>query len=225
MKNNLNKFYIYAVTIIVLFVVIISIIGNTTSDKQDEGSDEATTQTYSESHSQANSSDTNNSSLDSNTDTSTDDNLDSEEDDVDDSDFEESSDEEYEEPKSTKLFDEIYLPYATREKPFAFSAVKSYIKASGFKSKIVKPSKKESGKITVTAKNGDSVFFAFYECNSLNLIMSVSYHSKKTDREVSLSNYSDNNAAQYDKLTTHIIGDSEEEVESVDEQCSFLFAD
>lgn len=215
MKDNLTKFYVYAVSIIVLFVVIISIIGNNTNDKQDEQSDKTTTQTYSETHSQTPASDANTSNFDTD---ASDDESSFEEDDIDDSDFEE-----YEEPKSTKLFKKIYVPYATRENTSVFSAVSSYVKASGFKSKIVKPSKKEPGEITVHAKNGDSVFFSFYECNGLDMIMSVSYYSEKNNREVSRSNYSDNNDAEYDKLSTHVIGDSKEEVDSVDEQCSFLF--
>lgn len=127
------------------------------------------------------------------------------------------------EPKSTKLFKKIYIPYAAREKKCAFSGVNSYVKSSGFKYKTVKPSKKESGKITVYAKNGDYVLFSFYDCNGLDVIMSVSYYSKENDCEVSRSNYSSDNAEEYDQLSTHIIGDSEEEVDSIDEQCLFLF--
>ncbi|MCI9537127.1 MAG: hypothetical protein HFG35_02390 [Eubacterium sp.] len=211
MSTNGKKLYIAFLVVISLIILVANVFIAIEKGNDATANDAATT----------NSTKTNNYDRDESTGDDGDESL-FEDDDLDDSSTSSFSEEDVE-PKSTKLFKKIYIPYAAREKKCAFSGVNSYVKSSGFKYKTVKPSKKESGKITVYAKNGDYVFFSFYDCNGLDVIMSVSYYSKENDCEVSRSNYSSDNAEEYDQLSTHIIGDSEEEVDSIDEQCLFLF--
>lgn len=211
MSTNGKKLYIAFLVVISLIILVANVF-----IAFDKGNDEKANDTTATSSSK-----TNNHDQDESTEEDDDESL-FEDDDLDESSTSDFSEEDME-TKSTKLFRKIYIPYASREKKCVFGGVNSYVKSSGFKYKTVKPSKKESGKITVYAKNGDYVFFSFYDCNGLDVIMSVSYYSKENDCEVSRSNFSSDNAEEYDQLNTHVIGDSEEEVDSIDEQCSFLF--
>lgn len=126
--------------------------------------------------------------------------------------------------KGTKLFEQIYVPFASREKGSAFISVKSLVEASNFKCKVTKPTSSVVGEIKVSAKNGDYVYFAFKPSNDLDVIMTVSYYQKGSKREVSLNNYSSDNSFEHDKLTTHKIGKSQKEVSSIKKQREFLFS-
>lgn len=123
------------------------------------------------------------------------------------------------------LFKDIYLPYANREKPFAFVAVKEFAQnANSYDVEIQDPTAENIGTITFKDTNGDSVFFAFATNESgIDVIMTLSYHQAATDSEVSLSNYSSDCAPQHDIFDTHIIGEQEIEVNGPDEQQDFLF--
>lgn len=125
--------------------------------------------------------------------------------------------------KGTKLFEQIYVPFASREKGSAFISVKSLVEASSFKCKVTKPTNSIVGEIKVSAKNGDYVYFSFKPSNGLDVIMTVSYYLKSNNREVSLENYSSDNSFEYDKLTTHKIGKNQKEVSSIKKQRAFLF--
>lgn len=132
------------------------------------------------------------------------------------------------ESNSTKLFEKIYVPLANREKPFLFNNVSTFIKNEEFKYKITKPTKKETGEINVLSNNGDYVYIAFYPVPALDnieCIMTLSYYNKKSNREVSLDNYSSDNSSSYDTLKTHVIGKQAKEVSSIEEQRTFIFSD
>lgn len=125
--------------------------------------------------------------------------------------------------QGSALFEEVYAPYAKREKSFAFGSVKAFIEESGYKYDIVEPDEDTIGTIKVLDGSGDYVYFSFYLCNNVETIMLVSYHQDSSNSEVSLSNYSDNNSSRYDVLNTHVIGESSVEVKTLDEQRTFLF--
>lgn len=59
--------------------------------------------------------------------------------------------------------------------------------------------------------------------NGIETIMTVSFYQSSNKSEVSLSNYSTDGSVKYDTYNTHIIGDSENTVNTVDEQKKFLF--
>lgn len=124
--------------------------------------------------------------------------------------------------KGSKLFENVYVKYASREKPFNFNSVKKFVESTNYKSKIVEPTNDTIGEITVTAKNDDSVYFAFNTVNDVETITTVSYNKLKL--EVSFSNYSTDGDPVYDKLETHIIGEPSKEVDSIQKQREFLFS-
>lgn len=125
----------------------------------------------------------------------------------------------------SSLFEEIYFPYAKREKPFIFEAVKTFAEnLDHYTIEIQEPNEEDAGIIQISAENGDYVFFAFAPNTAgIHMIMTLSYHQAATNSEVSLNNYSPDCTPEYDTFKTHIIGESEMEVKNVDEQQSFLF--
>ena len=125
----------------------------------------------------------------------------------------------------SNLFKEIYLPYAQREKPFIFEAVKTLAQnTEDYSVNVQEPTSEDSGTITFTDENGDYVFFSFAPNSAgVNMITILSYHQTATNSEVSLSNYSSDCTPEHDKLNTQIIGEEQNEVSSTDEQQAFLF--
>lgn len=124
----------------------------------------------------------------------------------------------------SELFKSVYLPYANRENTFTFNSVREFIKSTEYDAEITEPTSEDLGTITVTDKNGDSVFFAFVPINGIETIMSVSYYQVSTDSEVVFSNYSSDCSPKYDNYETHVIGETSIEVTGPDEQMSFLFS-
>lgn len=125
--------------------------------------------------------------------------------------------------KGSKLFEKVYVPFASREKGCTFSKIESYIKTCGYKYKVKKPTKKDYGEIKVSASNGDYVYFCFYSTDVLDGILLVSYTQKKTNKSVQLANYSSENNYQNDILTIENLGKSPEDATSIKEQREFLF--
>lgn len=216
-NNNLNKFYIFAILFIVGAVLFPGISTLITGDNDSKKETKSTTSI----------SPTPKKDSEQNQPTTEPEEVDEEEiiviDDTDEEPIESEDKTPKKQSNATKLFNKIYVPYASRKNPFAFTAVEQYVKSSGFKYKSKKPSSTEVGEIKVTAKNGDYVYFVFYSANNVEVIMTVSYYQKEYDSEVSLSNYSSDNSQAYDKLSTHIIGEEDEEVDDVDDQREFLF--
>lgn len=127
-------------------------------------------------------------------------------------------------PKVSELFTTVYLPYANREKPWLFNSVKNFCEASSYSCEVTEPTEDIVGTIQVFDSNGDYVYFLFMpSAVGDDIIMTVGFHQEASNSEVSLSNYSSNSSAEYDTLSTHIIGGQENDVLSVDEQQSFLF--
>lgn len=127
------------------------------------------------------------------------------------------------EKPATDFFETVYAPYANREKPFNFYEVKAFSESCGYKTEITNPSDEEVGTIIITDDNGDYVYFAFSPINGVETIMIVSFYQASSNSEVSLDNYSSDGSRQYDRLSTHVIGESEMNVKSVDQQRQFLF--
>ena len=109
-------------------------------------------------------------------------------------------------------------------KPFIFNGVKTFAENCGYEFEITEPTEEAIGEIKI--KNDDDyVYIAFLpNSDNLELISIVSYFHTASNSEVSLSNYSTNREAQYDQLTTHVLGESNVNVDSVDAQREFLFS-
>lgn len=135
----------------------------------------------------------------------------------------ESETEDLENIVTTELFESVYIPYANREKSFAFDKVKSFAQSIDYESEIIEPTADDIGTIKLTDTNGDYVYFAFNAVNGVETIMIVSYYQSSTNTEVSLANYSTDGSPAYDSFSTHVIGESEIEVTGTDEQKIFLF--
>lgn len=127
-------------------------------------------------------------------------------------------------PKVSKLFTSVYLPYANREKSWYFQSVKSFAKSCGYSCKVTKPTEDDLGQIKISDSNGDYVYFSFMPSTTDDeILMCVSFYQKKSNSEVSLSNYSTDSSASYDTFDIHVVGEQNEKVSSTDEQQEFLF--
>lgn len=124
---------------------------------------------------------------------------------------------------ATDLFESVYIPYANREKSFAFDKVKAFVETTDYESEIIEPTADDIGTIKLTDTNEDYVYFAFDLVNGVETIMIVSYYQNTTNSEVSLANYSTDGSPAYDSFSTHVIGEPEIEVTGTDEQRIFLF--
>ncbi len=130
-----------------------------------------------------------------------------------------------EELETSDLFKEVYLPYATRENPFMFEAVKTFAQSlNSYTVEITDPTQEDIGSIKIADGNEDYVYFSFSPNSSgIEMIMTLSYHQAATNSEVSLSNLSTDCSPEYDTFHTHILGETELQVDSPDEQKTFLF--
>lgn len=130
-----------------------------------------------------------------------------------------------EELETSDLFKEVYLPYATRENPFMFEAVKTFAQnLNSYTVEITDPTQEDMGSIKIADGNEDYVYFSFSPNSSgIEMIMTLSYHQAATNSEVSLSNLSTDCSPEYDTFHTHILGETELQVDSPDEQKTFLF--
>ncbi len=130
-----------------------------------------------------------------------------------------------EELETSDLFNEVYLPYATRENPFMFEAVKTFAQnLNSYTVEITDPTQEDMGSIKIADGNEDYVYFSFSPNSSgIEMIMTLSYHQAATNSEVSLSNLSTDCSPEYDTFHTHILGETELQVDSPDEQKTFLF--
>lgn len=135
----------------------------------------------------------------------------------------ESEPEDLESIVTTELFESVYIPYANREKSFAFDKVKSFAQSTDYEPEIIEPTADDIGTIKLTDTNGDYVYFAFNTVNGVESIMIVSYYQSATNTEVSLANYSSGGSPAYDNFSTHVIGEPEIKVTGTDEQKVFLF--
>ena len=125
--------------------------------------------------------------------------------------------------ETTELFEQVYVPYANREKSFVFNGVKSFVENLEYNIKITEPSEDDLCSIKIMDTTGDYVFFLFQPINDIEIISLVSYYYAKTNSEVSMENYSIDGLPKYDKFRTHIIGENATEVSGTDEQRNFLF--
>lgn len=125
--------------------------------------------------------------------------------------------------ETTELFEQVYVPYANREKSFVFYGVKSFVENLEYDIKITEPSEDDLCSIKIMDTTGDYIFFLFQPVNDIEVISLVSYHCAKTNSEVSMENYSIDGLPKYDKFKTHIIGENATEVSGTDEQRNFLF--
>ena len=121
------------------------------------------------------------------------------------------------------LFETVYAPYARAEMNTSYPRVLEYLESVGYEYTTTEPSETEYGEIKVQAGE-DYVYFAFMERTpGIHTLMMVDYYHEATKSEVLIANYSTDGDHRYDKLQTHVIGESSNDVKSVDEQRTFLF--
>lgn len=127
--------------------------------------------------------------------------------------------------KVSRLFNDVYLPYAKREKAFSFEGVKTFAQnTKEYTVDMKEPGSEDGCFVKFTDENGDYVYFAFSpnEDGTFTIIL-VSFYQASSNSEVSLSNYSLSSSPEYDTYETHIIGNDPIEVSGVDKQQEFLF--
>lgn len=123
----------------------------------------------------------------------------------------------------TDLFNDVYVPYATREKDFAYTSVEAFAKNCGYEASITEPTSEILGQIQISDGSGDYVNFVFTPTNGIESIMSVSYFQNDTNSEVIMGNFSTDGAPEYDIFNTHILGEQSDKVTGIEDQKSFLF--
>lgn len=126
--------------------------------------------------------------------------------------------------ETTDLFENIYVPYANREMPSTFVMVEEFAKESGYEVNIVEPTDEIVGSIKLFDENGDYVYFSSKEVDDIEVIWKVSFYRAITNSEVNMTDYSSGKSISYNaEYNTHIIGESYQKVNGVDEQREFLF--
>ena len=126
----------------------------------------------------------------------------------------------------TLLFDNIYAPFATRTSALDFATILHHVEESGNEYTVTEADENTIAQIEVfdSSDSGDIVLFAFLpDETGQELIMSVSFLRQYANREVSLSNYSPDRAEEYDKLSTHVIGEAATTATDIHSQKAFLF--
>ncbi len=127
--------------------------------------------------------------------------------------------------KGTDLFEDIYVPYAQREKAFVFTGVKTFAENYGSDFEINEPSENTVTSIKIMSGD-DYVYFAFnLNEENMDIIMTVSYYCSASNSEVSMSNYSTDGSPAYDTFNTHVIGEQPKTVDGVSAQREFLFGE
>ena len=123
----------------------------------------------------------------------------------------------------TSLFEDIYVPYASRKKDFSFNSIKNFSKECGYEYTVTEPTEEDFGEVKII--DGDNyVYFAFLpNSDGIDSAYIVNYYQAETKTEVSFEIFSTDFSPEYDHLTTHILGNSKEDVKSIDEQRNFLF--
>lgn len=120
------------------------------------------------------------------------------------------------------LFSEIYYKIANKEIASSKNSIMEYLKANNF----MLEENSELNSILVKDKNNDNseVYIRFDELEGTEIdsLMSISYNSYEKKSEVSFSNLSPKRESQYDKLSTHILGESSENADSLEDQINFL---
>lgn len=126
--------------------------------------------------------------------------------------------------KGNDLFNKVYYKIANRDQAHEKDAIINYLEANEF---IIEEDKELNSLMVKddTKENEDYVYIRFDEKeddSSIELVSSVSYVLEEEELEVLFTNYSPNKNVEYDKLLTHKIGESNKEVNSIDEQIIFL---
>ncbi len=124
----------------------------------------------------------------------------------------------------TELFENIYVPFATREKTGIFSGVKEYAPNSGYTYEVVEPTSDTLGSVKFI-DGEDNVFISFLPTDDgIEMISSVTYHYASSNLEVTRANYSTDRVPGNDIFETHIIGRYTQTVDGLDAQREFLFS-
>lgn len=118
------------------------------------------------------------------------------------------------------LFANIYYPLVTREVSHDKVLVLEFLETQPYK--FEETDGYDGLKILNSSDNLDYVHIAFSPERKSSSIMSLSYYLNEKDIEVSFSNSSSDGDSSYDKLFTHIVGESQKDVENINEQIDFL---
>lgn len=125
---------------------------------------------------------------------------------------------------ATALFNDVYLPFVQREMGHTFDGASIAAQNCGFPYEI-----KQDGMSGITiyadeSRDGDTVWLGFLPNeDDIEMAYCVSYYAKAQNAEVSWNNLSTDGSAEYDFLNTHVLGELENKVDSVEDQAAFLF--
>ena len=121
------------------------------------------------------------------------------------------------------LFNDVYAWYADNQFSLEYQYATMRLNGFDYKFETVDPSEEDIGQVKVYSNDSDDyVWMSFFPYNGVELLTQVSFYQASTNREVSVSNFSENRAPQYSKYDVHIIGSEETTVSSIQEQRSFL---
>lgn len=140
--------------------------------------------------------------------------------------LDETSPEELEEKEiqNTKLFNEIYYNIAYRQLGHGKDEIITRAKAESL---FIEEDEEENSIIISDEApddkyKGDYVYIMFDDTHEGNPLTSAIYHHENENIEVSLTNVAIDGDPEYDLLKTHVVGEEDKDVESVEKQIEFL---
>lgn len=129
--------------------------------------------------------------------------------------------------KSLELFEAVYVPYVSRERPCSFDSVKNFAEVNNYKFEAVEPINNEIlGTIILYGESGDYVYFAFPVIDNKETSMTISFYQDSSHKEVIRNDFSDYDRPSVDIYSTNIYvnGTTQtQKVNGIDEQRKFLF--
>lgn len=130
------------------------------------------------------------------------------------------------------IFDDVYVPLATREISLILESVKTFLSNTGYHvihDTVGDDPDSEFLSISVYAaksceEDDYSIFISLLPLsNGLIAPMTMSYYWKDKNIEVGWNNFSTEHEARYDTFNTHVVGEREQKVSGIEEQRLFLF--
>lgn len=126
--------------------------------------------------------------------------------------------------KSLELFEAVYVPYVSRERPCSFDGVRNFAEVNNYKFEVVEPINNETpGKITFYNENEDYVYFEFLLIDNIETTMTINFYQGSKNIEVTRNNFSNYESPSADIYFTHVVGELQKQVNDIDEQREFLF--
>lgn len=129
--------------------------------------------------------------------------------------------------KSLELFEAVYVPYVSRERPCSFDGVRNFAEVNNYKFEAVEPvNNKTPGTIILYGENDDYVYFNFPVIDNKETSMTISFYQGSSHKEVVRNDFSDYDRPSVDIYSTHTYTNGTtqtKKVNGIDEQRQFLF--